>query len=52
MGSPYRVRREQRRVTVTGDMQAAEEKARLTELVHAGPGVKDFVNAVEIKPKS
>ena len=39
-------------VTVTGAVETAEEKARLTELVHAGPGVKDFVNAVEIKPKS
>jgi osmotically-inducible protein OsmY len=39
-------------VTVKGDVQTADEKAKLTQLVHAAPGVKDFVNAVEIKPKS
>jgi osmotically-inducible protein OsmY len=39
-------------VTMKGDVQTAEEKAKLTQLVHAAPGVKDFVNAVEIKPKS
>jgi len=39
-------------VTVKGDVQTADEKAKLSELVHAAPGVKDFVNAVEIKPKS
>jgi osmotically-inducible protein OsmY len=37
-------------VTVKGDVQTADEKARLTELVRAAPGVKDFVNAAEIKP--
>src|SRR4051812_25179356 len=39
-------------VTVKGEVQTADEKAKLTQLVHAAPGVKDFVNAVEIKPKS
>jgi len=39
-------------VTVKGEVQTADEKAKLTELVHAAPGVKDFVNAVEIKPKT
>ena len=39
-------------VTVKGEVQTADEKAKLTQLVHAAPGVKDFVNAVEIKPNS
>ena len=39
-------------VTVKGEVQSADEKAKLTQLVHAAPGVKDFVNAVDIKPKS
>jgi osmotically-inducible protein OsmY len=39
-------------VTVKGEVQTADEKAKLTQLVHAAPGVKDFVNAVEIKPKT
>jgi osmotically-inducible protein OsmY len=39
-------------VTVKGEVQTADEKAKLSELVHAAPGVKDFVNAVEIKPKT
>jgi osmotically-inducible protein OsmY len=39
-------------VTVKGEVQTAGEKAKLTELVRAAPGVKDFANAVEIKPKS
>jgi osmotically-inducible protein OsmY len=37
-------------VTVKGEVQNAAEKAKLTELVRAAPGVKDFANAVEIKP--
>jgi osmotically-inducible protein OsmY len=39
-------------VTVTGEVQTADEKAKLSDLIHAAPGVKDFVNAVEIKPKT
>ena len=37
-------------VTVKGEVQTAAEKAKLTELVRAAPGVKDMANAVEIKP--
>jgi osmotically-inducible protein OsmY len=36
-------------VAVKGEVQTAGEKAKLTELVRAAPGVKDFANAVEIK---
>jgi osmotically-inducible protein OsmY len=39
-------------VTVKGEVQTADEKAKLSDLVHAAPGVKDFVNAVEIRPKT
>ena len=39
-------------VTVKGEVETTGEKAKLTELVRAAPGVKDFANAVEIKPKS
>jgi osmotically-inducible protein OsmY len=38
-------------VTVKGDVRSAGEKAKLTELVRAAPGVKDFANVVEIKPR-
>jgi osmotically-inducible protein OsmY len=37
-------------VTVKGNVQSADEKAKLTELVRAAPGVKEFVNAADIKP--
>jgi osmotically-inducible protein OsmY len=37
-------------VLVKGEVQTAEEKAKLTELVRAAPGVKEFANAVDIKP--
>ena len=37
-------------VLVKGEVQSAGEKAKLTDLVRAAPGVKDFVNGVEIKP--
>ena len=37
-------------VTVKGDVQTADEKTKVTELVRAAPGVKDMANAVEIKP--
>ena len=36
-------------VLVKGEVQTTGEKAKLTELVRAAPGVKDFANAVEIK---
>jgi osmotically-inducible protein OsmY len=39
-------------VTVKGDVQTADEKTKVTELVRAAPGVKDMANAVEIKPKA
>jgi osmotically-inducible protein OsmY len=39
-------------VTVKGVVQTADEKTKVTELVHAAPGVKDMANAVEIKPKT
>jgi osmotically-inducible protein OsmY len=37
-------------VLVKGDVQSAGEKAKLTEIVRSAPGVKDFANAVQIKP--
>ena len=37
-------------VLVKGEVQNAGEKAKLTELVRAAPGVKEFANAVDIKP--
>ncbi len=37
-------------VMVKGEVQSAGEKAKLTDLVRAAPGVKDFANAVDIKP--
>ena len=37
-------------VTVKGEVQNAAEKAKLTELVRAAPGVKEFANAFDIKP--
>jgi len=36
-------------VTVKGTVQTAAEKARVTQLVQAAPGVKEFANALEIK---
>jgi len=39
-------------VTVKGEVQTADEKTKVTELVRAAPGVKDMANAVEIKPKT
>jgi osmotically-inducible protein OsmY len=38
-------------VTVKGDVASVSEKTRVSELVKAAPGVKDMVNALEIKPK-
>src|SRR6266542_6775960 len=37
-------------VTVKGDVASASEKTRVSDLVRAAPGVKDMVNALEIKP--
>jgi len=36
-------------VTVKGEVRSAQEKNRVTEIVKAAPGVKDFANALEIK---
>jgi osmotically-inducible protein OsmY len=38
-------------VTVKGDVASAAEKTRVSEIVRSAPGVKDMVNALEIKPK-
>jgi osmotically-inducible protein OsmY len=38
-------------VTVKGEVRTTAEKTKVTELVKAAPGVKDFANALEIKPK-
>ena len=36
-------------VTVKGDVRSAAEKAKVTEIVRAAPGVKDMANALEIE---
>ena len=33
------------------DVRTADEKARVSNLVKAEPGVKDFTNGLEIKPR-
>jgi osmotically-inducible protein OsmY len=38
-------------VTVKGDVRTTAEKTKVTDMVKAAPGVKDFANALEIKPK-
>jgi hyperosmotically inducible protein len=38
-------------VTVKGDVRSAAEKAKVSEIVRAAPGVKDMANALEIKPE-
>jgi osmotically-inducible protein OsmY len=37
-------------VTVKGEVRTAAEKTKVSELVKGAPGVKDFANALEIKP--
>lgn len=37
-------------VTVKGEVRTAAEKARVTDLVKATPGVKDVANSLEVKP--
>jgi hyperosmotically inducible protein len=39
-------------VTVKGEVRSAAEKAKVTEIVRATPGVKNMANALEIKPKT
>lgn len=38
-------------VTVKGDVRTASEKSKVSQLVKAAPGVKDFANELEVKPK-
>jgi osmotically-inducible protein OsmY len=38
-------------VTIKGEVRNADEKARVTRIVKAAPGVKDFANALEIHPE-
>jgi len=37
-------------VTVKGEVRTAAEKAKVTDLVKATPGVKDMANSLEVKP--
>jgi osmotically-inducible protein OsmY len=38
-------------VTVKGEVRSAEEKNKVGQIVRAAPGVKDFANALEIRPE-
>jgi osmotically-inducible protein OsmY len=38
-------------VTAKGDVRTAAEKQKVNDILRAAPGVKDFANALEIKPK-
>ena len=38
-------------VVASGEVRSAEEKNRVTQIVKAAPGVKDFANALEIRPE-
>ena len=38
-------------VTVKGEVRTSAEKTKVSDLVKSAPGVKDFANALEIKPK-
>jgi osmotically-inducible protein OsmY len=38
-------------VTVKGEVRTTAEKTKVSDMVKAAPGVKDFANALEIKPK-
>jgi osmotically-inducible protein OsmY len=38
-------------VTIKGEVRSAQEKNRVTQIVKAAPGVKDFANALEIQPE-
>lgn len=38
-------------VSITGEVRSAQEKNRVTQIVKAAPGVKDFANALEIHPE-
>ncbi len=39
-------------VTVKGTVQSADEKAQVSDLVKAAPGVKDFANELEVQPEA
>lgn len=38
-------------VTVKGEVRTAAEKSKVSEMIKAAPGVKDFANALEVKPQ-
>jgi osmotically-inducible protein OsmY len=38
-------------VTVKGEVRTTAEKSKVSDMVKAAPGVKDFANGLEIKPK-
>jgi osmotically-inducible protein OsmY len=38
-------------VTVKGEVRTADEKNKVAQIVKAAPGVKDFANALEIRPE-
>ncbi len=38
-------------VVASGEVRSAGEKDRVTQIVKAAPGVKDFANALEIRPE-
>jgi len=38
-------------ITVKGNVRSGAEKTKVTEVVRSAPGVKDFANALEIKPE-
>ena len=38
-------------VTVKGEVRTAAEKAKVSDMVKGAPGVKDFANGLEVKPK-
>jgi osmotically-inducible protein OsmY len=38
-------------VTVRGQVRSAQEKDKVTQIVKAAPGVRDFANALEIRPE-
>jgi osmotically-inducible protein OsmY len=38
-------------VTIKGEVRSADEKDKVGQIVRAAPGVKDFANALEIRPE-
>jgi osmotically-inducible protein OsmY len=39
-------------VTIKGDVRTAAEKTRVGDMVKGSPGVKDFANELQVKPKN